>query len=303
MMTSIKYLIKRNVKMFFKDKGLFFTSLITPLILLVLYSTFLGNVYEDSFRQILSAIVPNLAVPDSVIKGCVGGQLFSSLLSVSAVTVTFCSNMLMVQDKITGARTDLTITPVKGSQLAIGYYVSTFITTLIVCFVAIVACLIYISVIGWYLSVLDIVLIIVDVLILVMFATALSSIINNFLSSQGQISAVGSIVSSCYGFISGAYMPISQFSKGLQNVVAALPGTYGTSLLRNHTLRGVFSEMEDLGIPSNAIESIKDSIDCNIHFFDNKVPFDFMYIYLGGVTVILVAIFILMNLKKRKNKG
>ena len=32
-------LIKRNVKLFFKDKGMFFTSLITPVILLVLYAT------------------------------------------------------------------------------------------------------------------------------------------------------------------------------------------------------------------------------------------------------------------------
>ena len=46
-------LIKRNVKMFFKDKGTFFTSLITPIILLVLYVTFLYNVYEDSFRGAL----------------------------------------------------------------------------------------------------------------------------------------------------------------------------------------------------------------------------------------------------------
>ena len=30
-------LIKRNIKLFFKDKGMFFTSLITPAILLVLY--------------------------------------------------------------------------------------------------------------------------------------------------------------------------------------------------------------------------------------------------------------------------
>ena len=37
-------LIKRNVKMFFKDKGTFFTALITPMILLVLYATFLNNV-------------------------------------------------------------------------------------------------------------------------------------------------------------------------------------------------------------------------------------------------------------------
>jgi multidrug/hemolysin transport system permease protein len=44
-------LIRRNVKLFFKDKGMFFTSLITPMILLVLYATFLGNVHADSFRM------------------------------------------------------------------------------------------------------------------------------------------------------------------------------------------------------------------------------------------------------------
>ncbi len=35
-MTSLCALIRRNVKLYFKDKGMFFTSLITPLILLVL---------------------------------------------------------------------------------------------------------------------------------------------------------------------------------------------------------------------------------------------------------------------------
>lgn len=299
-MSTIRSLISRNIKMFFKDKGLLFTSLITPMILLVLYATFLGNLYEDSFRQILTEIAPNIKVSDSLINGCVGGQLFSSLLAVCTVTVTFCSNMLMVQDKVNGSINDLSITPVKGSQLAIGYYVATFITTLIICLFATIACLIYIAVIGWYITFSDILLILLDVFILVMFGTALSSIINYFLSSQGQISAVGSIVSSCYGFICGAYMPISQFSKGLQNIVSFLPGTYGTSLLRNHSLRGVFAEMESIGIPKKAIDGVKDSIDCNIYFFDNNVPLSTMYIYLSGITVLLVAIYVLMNIKKRK---
>lgn len=301
-MKILRSLINRNIKMFFKDKGLLFTSLITPMILLVLYATFLGNVYEDSFRQILSAIAPNIKVSDSLINGCVGGQLFSSLLAVCTVTVTFCSNMLMVQDKVNGSINDLTITPVKGSQLAIGYYTSTFITTLIICLIATIASLIYIWIIGWYLNLTDILLILLDVFILVMFGTALSSIINYFLSSQGQISAVGSIVSSCYGFICGAYMPISQFSKGLQNIVAFLPGTYGTSLLRNHSLRGVFAEMESIGIPHQAIDEVRNSIDCNIYFFEDKVQTNTMYLYLVGFTVLLVVIYVLMNLKKRKAK-
>ena len=67
----------------------------------------------------------------------------------------------------------------------------------------------------------------------------ISSFVTQFLSTQGQISAVGTMVSSLYGFVSGAYMPLSQFSEGLRTVLCFLPGTYGTSLLREHTLRGV----------------------------------------------------------------
>lgn len=299
-MMGLGAMIKRNIKMFFKDKGLLFTSLITPMILLVLYATFLGNVYRDSFEQIIYALAPNLKMPKELVEGCVGGQLFSSLLAVSTVTVTFCSNMLMVQDKVNGSISDLTITPVNGSTLALGYYVATAVTTLIICFAATAACLIYIACIGWYLTLTDILLIVLDVFILVMFGTALSSIINYFLSSQGQISAVGSIVSSGYGFICGAYMPISQFSKGLQNFVSLLPGTYGTSLLRNHSLRGVFAEMANLGIPETAIDEMKNSIDCNIYFFENKVELSSMYIYLGATVLVLVLIYVLMNIKKRK---
>lgn len=291
-MTGLFNLIKRNCKLFFKDKGMFFTSLITPLILLVLYSTFLYNVYRDSF---VSAMPEMISVPDKLIDATVGGELFSSLLAVSCVTVSFCCNMLMVQDKISGARRDLTVTPVKKSTLALGYYISTFISTMIVCLVATGACLIYLAKVGWYLSVSDILFILLDILLLVMFGTALSSVINFFLSSQGQISAVGTIVSSGYGFICGAYMPISSFSSGLRKVLSFLPGTYGTSLVRNHALRGVYDEMASIGFPAEVIDGIKDSIDCNLYFFGSRVEIGTMYLILTAAVVVSVGAYILLN--------
>lgn len=191
-MQTFLALTKRNIKMFFKDKGLFFTSLITPVILLVLYATFLARVYHDSF---VSNIPDYLNVSDKLINGTVGGELFSSLLAVCCVTVAFCSNTLMAQDKLTGARKDFMITPVKKSTLAISYYVATLLTTLIVSYIATGACFIYIAIEGWFLSVGDVFLILIDVFLLTLFGTAISSIINSFLSTQGQISAVGTIVS------------------------------------------------------------------------------------------------------------
>lgn len=296
-MIGLAALIKRNTKLFFKDKGLFFTSLITPLILLVLYATFLGNVYHDSFAM---SFPEGIEVPEKLVDAAVGGQLISSLLAVCCVTVAFCSNMLMVQDKVNGARKDLTITPVKSTTMALGYYIATLISTLLICFLAAGAGFLYLGKVGWYLSGKDVMLILFDVFLLVMFGVALSSIINFFMSTQGQISAVGSIVSSMYGFICGAYMPISQFSKGLQKALSFLPGTYATSLLRNHALRGVFAEMKADGYPKEIINGLRDVIDCNVYFFDNKVELSTMYVILGGSVVVLVGIYVVMNMMKRK---
>ena len=298
-MKSLIMLVRRNTKLFFKDKGMFFTSLITPIILLVLYITFLGNVFRDTFSM---TFPKDFNVSEKLINGCVGGQLFSSLLAVCCITVAFCSNMLMVQDKVTGARYDLTITPVKKFTLAFGYYISTALTTLIICLIAAAASFIYLANVGWYMSAADIMLIILDVFLLVMFGTALSSIINFFLTSQGQMSAVGTIISAGYGFICGAYMPISQFGGGLQKVLSFLPGTYGTSLIRNHAMRGVFNEMVSQHFPSQVIEGIKDSIDCNLYFFGDRVSIGAMYAILAGTVAVLLILYVIINALKIRSR-
>ena len=299
-MTGLGALIRRNTKLYFKDKGMFFTSLITPLILLVLYSTFLSGVFEDSFRAALKAA--GAAVSDKVILGCVGGQLVSSLLAVSCVTVAFCSNLLMVQDKITGARHDLTIAPIKSGTLALSYYISTLVSTLIVCFGALAVCLVYLAKVGWFLTAADVASLVLDVVLLVMFGTALSSCVNFPLSTNGQASAVGTVVSAGYGFICGAYMPISNFSDGLQKVISFLPGTYGTSLLRNHAMGGVFEEMRNLGFPGEVVEAIRDSVDCNLYFFGSRVKPETMYLVLAAAILIAVGIFVSMNIISGKRR-
>lgn len=298
-MTGLWNLIQRHCKLFFKDKGTFLTSLITPVILLVLYATFLANVYRDSF---VSALPAGVSVPDALIGGTVGGQLLSSLLAVSCVTVSFCSNMMMVSDKVTGARRDLTVSPVKKSTLALSYYIATFISSMLVCLLALGAGCLYLAKTGWYLSMEDILLMVLDIVLLVMFGTALSSILCVFMNTQGQISAAGTVVSAGYGFICGAYMPISQFSTGLQKVLSFLPGTYGTSLLRNHALRGVFGEMEQQGFPQEVITGIGDSIDCNLYFFDKPVSISAMYAVLCGTVGVLLLVYVLLNVLHREER-
>lgn len=290
-MMGLGNLTRRNVRLFFKDKGMFFTSLITPMILLVLYVTFLARVYRDSFSAALPAGFP---LDGAVIDATVGGQLISSLLAVICVTVAFCSNLLMVQDKVSGARRDITVSPVKRSTLAVSYFLASAATTLIITVAALAVCLVYLAIVGWYMTVGDVLLMLLDVVLLTLFGTALSSCVNFSLSTNGQASAVGTIVSAGYGFICGAYMPISSFSDGLQRVLSFLPGTYGTALLRSHALAGAYRKMAESGFPDTVIESIRDSIDCNIYFFGHKAETWAMYAVLVGATALLTAVYVLL---------
>lgn len=292
-------LVKRNMKLFFNDKGMFLTSLITPLILLVLYITFLGNVYKDSLIQSFGTI----EIPKNILNSIVGGQLVSSILAVSTVTVAFCSNFLMVQDKALGNIKDITISPVKTNILSLSYYIASLFSTLIICFVATIFCLGYLAFTGWFLTILDVVFIFLDVILLVLFGTILSSIINHFLSSQGQISAVGTVVSSIYGFLCGAYMPLSTFPEGLQKVLSFLPGTYGTSLLRTHAmesgLKMLEKELSKTAISS--VDSARDAFDLNLYFFGIEVSNTAKFLILIGSVVLLIVIYLLLNKFKRKS--
>ena len=299
-MTGLGALIRRDMKLYFKDKGMFFSSLITPILLLVLYTTFLKKVFDDSFRSALEAA--GATVADSVLNGVVGGQLISSLLAVSCVTVAFCSNLLMIKDKTSGARHDLTISPVRPSTMAMGYYLASLLSTLIITFTAAAVCLGYLACVGWYLTAGDVLGLLLDVFLLTMFGTALSSCINFWLTTDGQASAVGTIVSAGYGFICGAYMPISNFGTGLQRVLSFLPGTYGTSLLRNHAMGGAFAEMEKLGFPGEVVKAIRDSVDCNLYFFDHKVGLGTMYLVLVGSIVLFLGLYVAMALVTLRRK-
>jgi len=95
-------------------------------------------------------------------------------------------------------------------------------------------------------------------------------------------------------------MPISSFGEGLQKVISFLPGTYGTSLVRNHAMRGALAALEEEGVPEQALKSVKDALDCNMYFFEKQVEISDMYIFLGVTVAVLIGVYVLLNaLKKR----
>lgn len=297
-------LISRNTKCYFKNKFTFFTSLITPLILFVLFATFLKNIYIESFENIAAEF--EITIGKRALNGVTGAWLMSSILSVSSVTVAFCSNIIMVEDKMNASINDINVSPIKRTTVAVSYFISNFFVTFIVIVTIMLIGHIYLACVGWYIPVSDVFMILVDCICGILFGTLLAGIVESFISSQGGISAVSTLVSSMYGFICGAYMPFSQFSEGLRNFLGLLPGTYGVGIMRNHYMNGYIDEIvkgaTDPTVADNLSKGLKDGFDANLYIFGNRIPLGAMYGILLGSCAVLLAVYIVIIILRNKNK-
>lgn len=297
-------LISRNTKCYFKNKFTFFTSLITPLILFVLFATFLKNIYIESFESIAAEF--EITIGKRALNGVTGAWLMSSILSVSSVTVAFCSNIIMVEDKMNASINDINVSPIKRTTVAVSYFISNFFVTFIVIVTIMLIGHIYLACVGWYIPVSDVFMILVDCICGILFGTLLAGIVESFISSQGGISAVSTLVSSMYGFICGAYMPFSQFSEGLRNFLGLLPGTYGVGIMRNHYMNGYIDEIvkgaTDPTVADNLSKGLKDGFDANLYVFGNRIPLGTMYGILLGSCAVLLAVYIVIIILRNKNK-
>jgi len=297
-------LISRNTKCYFKNKFTFFTSLITPLILFVLFATFLKNIYIESFENIAAEF--EITIGKRALNGVTGAWLMSSILSVSSITVAFCSNIIMVEDKMNASINDINVSPIKRTTVAVSYFISNFFVTFIVIVTIMLIGHIYLARVGWYIPVSDVFMILVDCICGILFGTLLAGIVESFISSQGGISAVSTLVSSMYGFICGAYMPFSQFSEGLRNFLGLLPGTYGVGIMRNHYMNGYIDEIvkgaTDPTVADNLSKGLKDGFDANLYVFGNRIPLGAMYGILLGSCAVLLAVYIVIIILRNKNK-
>lgn len=292
---KMSYLTLRNIKLYFKDKMTFLVSLITPLILLVLFIAFLKSTYEDS----ILSIIKGFDLDQSLIDAFTGGWLFSSVLATSCITIAFCSGMMVI-DKINRANIDFMVSPVKKSTLQLSYVLANLFSTFIITFVLLIVGLIYLACVGFYITFVDILLIVFGIIITSLFGTILANIIWTFSHSQGVVSGVCTLVSALYGFICGAYMPIRTMGQGMQYFVSLLPGTYATVLFRQGFLNSVLNRMRET-LPQGMINGIASGFDVKMSFFGHDVSTLALILVISISTIVLLGVFLFINKFKKKN--
>lgn len=298
-------LVKRHLKMYFSDKTAFFAALISPLVLLVLYLTFLGKMTTEN---ILNAF-PEGTISESLAKSLTGGELVSSLLALSGVTISFTSNMRLVLDEMSGTMDDFLLTPVKKPTLFLSYFAASFLASFLLCLLTAAFGILYLFLEGGYLDFQMIVFLFLEIALVSFFGTALSSLANAFVKTQSALSAVATLVGAGYGFLIGSYIPIHSFGKGLQNFLLFLPSTYVTSLLRKTMLSLPLKELSDL-YGEEAALGVAESLDASFSYGNHTITDAEMVLIVLGFSLFLVLIYLLVTflrtssfLKIRKEEG
>lgn len=226
-MRSVFILTGRNLRLFFRDRAAVFFSLLSALILIGLYALFLGNLQVDNLTERL----PNATAAD--INSFVNAWVFAGITMITTLTTALAALSVFVDDRSSGRFSDFIVSPIRRSELILGYLVSSFIISFVMTLVIVVIGQIYRLTQGSPVMTFAETATTVGYVALSSLAfAALSSFVVTFLRSSGAFAALSTVVGTVIGFLAGAYIPAGTLPNGIVNVMNALPFAQSAMLVR-----------------------------------------------------------------------
>ena len=244
-MSGILGLIKRNLLLFFKDWQSILFSLLTSIIVLVLYLLFLKGTFVVAINKEMEQY-PGLAsmVPQKDIAMFANLFLLSGILGSAMISVPFSCITVVVKDRANKVDYDILATPMKRGQIIFAYFVSAVLSSTLLTGIILTIGLVGIRMQGnIYMNASQVVKAFSIVALGSISASAIFMIIVLFFKTVSACEAFFGILSAASGFVIGAYIPISQFSNGVQTVCNLFPASQITIMLRNILLNGLLEHI------------------------------------------------------------
>ena len=298
-MRGILGLIKRNLLLFFKDWQSILFSLLTSIIVLVLYLLFLKGTFVRAMQSAM-AQYPGLAsmVSETDIDMFANLLLLTGILGSAMISVPFSCITTLVRDRASKVDYDILATPLKRGQIIFAYFVSAVLSsTLLTGFILAIG-LVGISLQGdTHLNAIQLVKSFAVVALGSISASAIFMIVVLFFKSVSACEAFFGILSAASGFMIGAYIPISQFSDGVQTVCNLFPASQITIILRNILLNGLLEHINtslagtDQGM---FVLSLKEYFTFQAKLFNGYLDMNKMLEYILGVILFCIVAQILI---------
>ena len=287
-MSGILGLIKRNLLLFFKDWQSILFSLLTSIIVLVLYLLFLKGTFVVAINKEMEQY-PGLAsmVSEKDIDMFANLLLLTGILGSAMISVPFSCITTLVRDRANKVDYDILATPMKRGQIIFAYFVSAVLSSTLLTGIILTIGLVGIRMQGnIYMNASQVVKAFSIVALGSISASAIFMIIVLFFKTFSACEAFFGILSAASGFVIGAYIPISQFSNEVQTVCNLFPASQITIMLRNMLLNGLLTHINtslagtDQGM---FVFSLKEYFTFQAKLFNGYLDMNKMLEYILGV--------------------
>ena len=294
---ALMRLTERNIKVFIKDKANVVFSMLAPLIVLALYVLFIGRMQSDG---IIASLAEYGVSADDAVRAFSDSWMLSGVMATSCITVPLCACGTMVYDKNRGVSSDFAASPIPAWLPSAAYFLSVVAAGLIICIIVLGVCFAWLGVSGsWLLSAGDVFACIGLTFLSVLSSSTLLVFLIGFLKSEGAFTGINVIIGTVTGFLTGAYIPVSNFPAAVQYVTLFVHGSYSAALFRTFFMDGAVSEMAEAVSPQFATE-LADSFSVRLNFFGEPLAAGWAAAILAGTVLLFGVCFVVSSVIRAK---
>ena len=293
---------RRNLIIYFKDVLAIFFSLLTSIIVFILYLLFLKGTFVDALSSTMNGL-ENL-VSSTDVDMLANGILLTGILGTAMITVPYTCLQTIVKDRESGVDSDICATPLKRWKIVLSYFTASTLCSFIMTSLILTVGLVVLNFMGdLHLSVQSLLAAYGLMFLGSVSSTSLFMLAMLFFKSSSTSTAFFGILSAAAGFVIGAYIPLSQFSESVQGFCNLFPASHITSLIRNILLSGIANNIDSSigGVDNGAfISAVKDTFSFNAHAFGTDFSGMNSVLYVGIFALVCIAAMMVVYSKTYK---
>lgn len=275
--------MRRNLRLFFRDRLNVFFSLLGALIVFLLYTLFLANLQTTS----IAAAFPQADA--SEVKGFVDSWMFGGIVAMTSITTSLGALGVFVEDAASGRFRDFLVSPIRRGQLVLGYLLSTVVVALIMTVLVLIVSLVYLfAVDGVVIGIPQIATTLGWIALACLAFAALWAFVASFIRTTGAFSALATIVGTVIGFLAGAFIAVGLFPEAVRNVVNALPFAQTAMLMRRELTADSLSTL--VGGQQEAIDALSEYYGITAFVGDWEVTVPLVVVILVGCAAAFTAL-------------
>ncbi|MDR3067890.1 MAG: ABC transporter permease [Cellulomonas sp.] len=220
-------LTRRNLTVFFRDPPAVFFSLLSSLILFVLFIAFLGNLQTQALHDRL----PDAT--DAAVNGFVHSWVLASVVMIATMTTSLSALVVFVNDRVTDGFRDFLVTPATRVQMISGYLLASFVISVILSTAVLVFSQLFLGLVDHAALGPSQLLTAFGYIIgfCLLFASIWSYFVT-FVRSNAVFMSVGTIIGTAGGFLAGAYITVGTLPAGVVTFMNVLPLNPAATLMR-----------------------------------------------------------------------